>query len=81
VAGRVSNRHKRCIRDEDNKSNRQVIAKLLVQMSLLVLLVNAIISSVISLLREDPLSMGILDVFFSKISYHVSLYVKASLYT
>jgi hypothetical protein len=27
----------RCIREEDNKSNNQVIAKLLIQMSLLVL--------------------------------------------
>jgi hypothetical protein len=27
----------RCIKEEDNKSNKQVIAKLLIQMSLLVL--------------------------------------------
>jgi hypothetical protein len=33
------------------------------------------------LLREDPLSPGILDMFFSKLSYHVSLYVKESVYT
>jgi hypothetical protein len=37
VAGRFLNRHKRCIREEDNKLNKQVIAKLLIQMSLLVL--------------------------------------------
>jgi hypothetical protein len=37
VAGRFSKRHMRCIREEDNKSNKQVIAKLLVQISLLVL--------------------------------------------
>jgi hypothetical protein len=35
--------------------------------------VNAIIFIVISLLREDPLSTGILDMFFSKISDHSSL--------
>ena len=40
----------------------------------LVLLVNAIIFIVIVILREDPLSTGILDVFFSKILYHSSLY-------
>jgi hypothetical protein len=38
VAGRFLKCHKRCIREEDNKSNKQVIAKLLmIQMSLLVL--------------------------------------------
>jgi hypothetical protein len=37
VAGRFSKRHKRYIREEDIKSNKQVIAKLLIQMSLLVL--------------------------------------------
>jgi hypothetical protein len=37
---RFSKRHKRCIREEDNKSNKQVIAKLLIQMSLLVLLLG-----------------------------------------
>jgi hypothetical protein len=70
VAGRFSKRHKRCIREEDNKSNKQVIAKLLIHMSLLVLLVNAIIFTVITSLREDPLSPGILDMFFLKISDH-----------
>jgi hypothetical protein len=35
--------------------------------------VNAIIFGVISLLREDPLSPGILDMFFLKISNHSSL--------
>jgi hypothetical protein len=35
VAGRFSKRHKRCIREEDNKSNKQVMDKLLIQMSLL----------------------------------------------
>jgi hypothetical protein len=33
VAGRFSKRHKRYIREEDIKSNKQVIAKLLIQMS------------------------------------------------
>jgi hypothetical protein len=37
VAGRYSKRQKRCIREEDNKSNKQVMDKLLIQMSLLVL--------------------------------------------
>jgi hypothetical protein len=37
VAGRFSKRHMRCIREEDNKSNKQVTDKLLIQMSLLVL--------------------------------------------
>jgi hypothetical protein len=67
VAGRFSKRHMRCIREEDKKSNKQVMDKLLVQMSLFsVILVNAIIFSDISLLREDPLSMSILDMFFRK---------------
>jgi hypothetical protein len=35
-----------------------------------VILVNAIIFIVISLLREDPLSSGILDMFFLKIFDH-----------
>jgi hypothetical protein len=35
--------------------------------SISVLLVNAMIFTVIGILREDPLSMGMLDVFFSKI--------------
>jgi hypothetical protein len=37
VAGRFSKGHKRYIREEDNKSNKQVMDKLLIQMSLLVL--------------------------------------------
>jgi hypothetical protein len=37
VAGKFSKRHKRYIREEDNKLNTQMIAKLLIQMSLLVL--------------------------------------------
>jgi hypothetical protein len=37
VAGRFSKRHKRYIREEDNKMNKQVIDTLLIQMSLLVL--------------------------------------------
>jgi hypothetical protein len=37
VASRFSKRHKRCIREEDNKLNKQVMDKLLIQMSLLVL--------------------------------------------
>jgi hypothetical protein len=37
VAGRFLNCHKRYTREEDNKFNKQVIAKLLIQMSLLVL--------------------------------------------
>jgi hypothetical protein len=38
VAGRFSKRHKRCIRVEDNKSIKQIMDKLLIQMmSLLVL--------------------------------------------
>jgi hypothetical protein len=44
-----------------------------------VILVNAIIFSVIGILREDPLSMGILDVFFFKISDHLSLKLRESL--
>jgi hypothetical protein len=32
----ISNRHKRCIREEDKKSNNRVIDKVVVQMSLLV---------------------------------------------
>jgi hypothetical protein len=35
VAGRFSKRHKRCIREDNYKPNKQVIAKLLIQMSLL----------------------------------------------
>jgi hypothetical protein len=49
--------------------------------SISVLLVNVIIFIVIGILREDPLSKGMLDVFFSKISYHVSLFLKRALYT
>jgi hypothetical protein len=37
VAGRFSKRHKRYIKEEDKKSNIQVMDKLLIQMSLLVL--------------------------------------------
>jgi hypothetical protein len=37
VAGRFSKRHKRYIREEDNKFSKQVMDKLLIQMSLLVL--------------------------------------------
>jgi hypothetical protein len=37
VVGRFSKRHKRYTREEDNKFNKQVMDKLLVQMSLLVL--------------------------------------------
>jgi hypothetical protein len=66
VAGRFPNRQKRYIREEDNKSNKKVMDKLLMQMPLSVILVNAIICSVISLLTEDPLSSGILDMFFRK---------------
>jgi hypothetical protein len=65
VAGRFSNRHKRYIREENNKLNNRLIDLLLIQMSLLVLY-YVIIFSVISLLREDPLSAGILDMFFRK---------------
>jgi hypothetical protein len=74
VAGRFSKHHKRCIGEEDNKWNKQVIAKLLIQIiSISVILVDAILFIVISLLREDPLSTGILDMFFLKISDHSSL--------
>jgi hypothetical protein len=38
--------------------------------------VNAIIFIVIGILGEDPLSTGMLDVFFLKISYHVSLLLR-----
>jgi hypothetical protein len=34
VGGRFSKRHMRCIREEDNKSNKQIMDKLLIQMSL-----------------------------------------------
>jgi hypothetical protein len=37
VAGRFSKSHKMYIREENNESNKQVIDKLLIQMSLLVL--------------------------------------------
>jgi hypothetical protein len=37
VAGRFSKRHKRYIREEENKVNKEVMDKLLIQMSLLVL--------------------------------------------
>jgi hypothetical protein len=37
MAGRFLNRHKRCIREEDYKSNNRIIDKVLVQMSLLLL--------------------------------------------
>jgi hypothetical protein len=84
VAGRFSKHHKRCITEEDNKSNNRLIDKLLMNtdVSISVKLVNAIIFIVISLLiREDPLSTGILDVFFSsKILYHVSLLVSEFIY-
>jgi hypothetical protein len=60
MAGRLSKRHMRYIREEDDKSNKQIMDKLLIQMSLLVL-------------REDPLPTGILDMFFLKISDHSSL--------
>jgi hypothetical protein len=46
-----------------------------------VILVNAIIFSVISLLREDPLSPGMLDMFFRKYLRIIRLFVKLSLYT
>jgi hypothetical protein len=42
--------------------------------------VNAIIFSVIGLLREDPLSPGILDVLFRRYMYHVSLLVSEFIY-
>jgi hypothetical protein len=42
--------------------------------------VNAIIFSVIVMLREDPLSPGILDMFFRKYLYHVSLLVSEFIY-
>jgi hypothetical protein len=44
------------------------------------MLVNAIIFSDIGILREDPLSMGILDVFFLKISDHSSLKLREFIY-
>jgi uncharacterized membrane protein len=51
-------------------------------MSLLVFyLVNAIISIVIGILREDPLSTGILDVFFQKIRSCVSFTKREFMYT
>jgi hypothetical protein len=37
VVGRFSKRHKGCIREEDNISNIQIMDKLLIQMSLLLL--------------------------------------------
>jgi hypothetical protein len=49
--------------------------------SICVILVNAIIFVVIGILREDPLSTGMLDVFFLKISYYVSLLLRESLFT
>jgi hypothetical protein len=70
VAGRLSKRHKRYIREENNKSNKQVMDKLLINtdVSISVILVNAVIFIVIVTLREDPLSPGILDMFFRKYS-------------
>jgi hypothetical protein len=37
VAGRIATHHKRYIREEDNKMNKQVMDELLIQMSLLLL--------------------------------------------
>ena len=42
---------------------------------------NAIIFIGIVILREDPLSAGILDVFFLKISYHVHLFLREVTYS
>jgi hypothetical protein len=64
VAGRFSKRHMRCITEDDNKLNRQVIAKLLIHVFVTVILAITLIFSVISSLREDPLSTGMLDMFF-----------------
>jgi hypothetical protein len=49
--------------------------------SISVLLVNAIIFIVIGILREDPLSTGILDVFFQKIPSCVSFTKREFLYS
>jgi hypothetical protein len=45
------------------------------------MLVNAIIFIVIGTLKEDPLSTGMLDVFFSKILYHVSFTKREFIYS
>jgi hypothetical protein len=45
-----------------------------------ILVNNATICRVISLLREDPLSPGILDIFFENIRI-IRLFVKLRLYT
>jgi hypothetical protein len=67
VAGRLSKSHMRCIKEEDDKSNKQIMDKLLnTDVSICVILVNAITFIVFSLLREDPLSTCILEVFFPK---------------
>jgi hypothetical protein len=77
VAGRFSKHHKRCIGEEDNESNNSLIDT---DVSIIVILVNAIIFSVIDILREDPLSPGILDMFFQKYPYHVSILVSEFTY-
>jgi hypothetical protein len=57
-------------------SSRRKHYKLDIIFYFIVLLVNALIFIVIGILREDPLSTGILDVFFLKISHHVSLLLR-----
>jgi hypothetical protein len=61
MAGKLLNHHKRYIREEDYESNNnRVIDKVLIQKCLLVL------CFIIRALKEDPLSMSTLDVFFPK---------------
>jgi hypothetical protein len=68
MSGRFSKRHKRCIREKDNKLSKEIMAKRIIQYCLLGPSVIVLIIFVIGILREDPLSPGILEVFFSKIS-------------
>jgi hypothetical protein len=79
VAGRFLNRHKRFIRDVDDKSNKQIMDKVLIQ-SIGDILASALIFIVIGILRENPLPTGILDVFFLKISDHSSLCITEFIY-
>jgi hypothetical protein len=67
MAGRFSNCHKRCIREEDEESNNRPIDKRAnTDVSIIVILINRLFSFTIRALKEDPLSTGMLDVFFPK---------------
>jgi hypothetical protein len=63
----ISNRHKRCIREEDYRSNKQIIAKVITVTSILVFYIDKLsspfyywinrpVSFTIRAIKEDPLS-------------------------